>query len=99
MGGGRGTHLFITHETLTSYLPDRGFANILAPSYKYSYHAHVKPKDSHSLFADPSLLSIVVPLGIIASGMPLVALRTLLNVHDTWANLSRLQGYYCRGTF
>ncbi len=86
VGGGRGVHLFITHETLASYLPDRGFANILAPSYKYSYHAHVKPEDSHSLLADPSLLGIVVPLGIIASGVPLVALCTLLNVHDTWAN-------------
>ncbi|PBK62526.1 hypothetical protein ARMSODRAFT_943118, partial [Armillaria solidipes] len=84
VGGGRGAHMFVSHDVLYPYMNVTDVDSALpglAPSTRYKFHGHVLKHDV--LTSDDSVLAVQVPIGAIASSVTVSDLCSIIKVHDT----------------
>ncbi len=84
VGGGRGVHLFVSHDVLRPYMSIDDTVTVLpdlAPSVRYRYHGHI-PKTTMAA-SNEELIAVAVPIGEIASSITIHKLHDLIRLHDT----------------
>lgn len=80
--GGRGAHLYVSHDMLSGSMDLTDDIDGLSPSLKYRFYRHVPEAEGDAYSQDASVLAICIPLGVIASSIPAAELQRLLHIHE-----------------
>ncbi len=67
--GGRGAHLYVSHDMLSGSMDLTDDIDGLSPSLKYRFYRHVPEAEGDAYSQDASVLAICIPLGVIASSI------------------------------